>query len=112
MTREDLLGIIERSDYCPRKPCGLPEAEGNTGECCKKCAEEALADYECNIKTRRITKETACEVLVDSFVLVCLNCFFDDYRDNGHNEIEDYCDNVCEKRRAFDMAIKSLRGAI
>lgn len=112
MTKERLIEIIAKSDYCPRISCNLPEAEGNTGECCKKCAEEVLADYECNIKIRQITKEKACEVLEDSFVLVCQTCTFDDYRDNGHNEIEDYCDNVCEKGRAFDMAIKSLRGAI
>lgn len=49
MTRDELIEIIDESGKawsCPEKGCDKPEKEGNTGECCCKCAEEQLARYE------------------------------------------------------------------
>lgn len=49
MTREQLIKSIYDNDElwsCPGHPCDLPEEEGNTGECCMKCAEKQLWEYE------------------------------------------------------------------
>lgn len=53
MTREQLIKAIYDNDEqwsCPDNPCDKPEEEGNTGECCMKCAEEQLAWYEQKIR--------------------------------------------------------------
>lgn len=53
MTREELIQIICNSNLpvtCPEYQCPMPEEEGNTGECCLKCAEKQLAEYEKKIK--------------------------------------------------------------
>ena len=50
MTREDLISAIYNDINnwsCPNPDCcGSPEEEGNTGECCLKCAERLLFEYE------------------------------------------------------------------
>lgn len=50
MSREELINIIfDNTDIatCPEyNCCGKPEEEGNTGECCLKCADKQLKEYE------------------------------------------------------------------
>lgn len=49
MNRNELIQVIYNdtsSATCPGCNCDKPEQEGNTGECCMKCAEEQLAEYE------------------------------------------------------------------
>lgn len=51
MTRENLIEAISECDKgwsCPSPStgCDLPEYEGNTGDCCRKCAERLLDEYE------------------------------------------------------------------
>lgn len=49
MTREELIKAIydnEDTSNCPEYSCDMPEKEGNTGECCLKCAEKQLKAYE------------------------------------------------------------------
>lgn len=53
MTRKELIKAIYDVDdgwSCPDNPCDLPEEEGNTGECCWKCAEKQLAKYEAKVR--------------------------------------------------------------
>ena len=76
MTRNELVKVIFDSSYCPNSPCGLPEAEGNTGECCLKCANDVLKEYEQTIRNKaideciRLTEETVwkdADMLADMF---------------------------------------------
>lgn len=49
MTRKQLVKAIHDSKdgwSCPKHPCDFPEKENNTGDCCWKCAEKQLAEYE------------------------------------------------------------------
>lgn len=49
MTREELIKAINDNEErwsCPSYNCDKPEEEGNSGECCLKCAEQQLAEYE------------------------------------------------------------------
>ena len=53
MTREQLIKAIydnEDAWSCPEHTCDMPEKEGNTGECCLKCAEKQLKAYEDKIR--------------------------------------------------------------
>lgn len=53
MTRKELIKAIYNSTdlwSCPADPCDFPEEEGNTGDCCLKCAEKQLAEYEANVR--------------------------------------------------------------
>lgn len=53
MTRDELIWIIfnDTSRYsCPEYSCNMPEEEGNTGECCRRCAERQIAKYEEDIR--------------------------------------------------------------
>lgn len=59
MTRKDLIEIISNDTSCfscPEYSCDMPEEEGNTGECCRRCAEKQLAEYEGNILVRDTPK--------------------------------------------------------
>lgn len=60
MTREQLIVAIwdnEDAWSCPKYNCDEPEEEGNTGECCKKCAENQLVDYEQQIRSEIVDEE-------------------------------------------------------
>lgn len=49
MTRQELIKAINDNEErwsCPAYNCDKPEEEGNSGECCLKCAEQQLAEYE------------------------------------------------------------------
>lgn len=51
MTREELIKAIYKDmELCPDRPCDLPEKEGNTGDCCCKCAERQLTEYEAKVR--------------------------------------------------------------
>lgn len=57
MTRDELIKAIYDSDEawsCLDCPCDLPEEEGNTGDCCLKCAEKQLAQYEAKVRAETI----------------------------------------------------------
>lgn len=57
MNREDLIDAIFNSTEtwaCPEYICDMPEEEGNTGECCLKCAEKLLAGYDAKIRADAI----------------------------------------------------------
>lgn len=52
--RSQIVGAIYESDICPVRGCDKPEEEGNTGACCKACAEEILARYEGDVEYEAI----------------------------------------------------------
>lgn len=57
MTREQLIKTIDENEdawSCPEYACDMPEKEGNTGECCLKCAEKQLKAYEDKIRAEAI----------------------------------------------------------
>jgi len=59
MTRENIIQAIfdnENNWSCPEYSCDKPEEEGNTGECCLKCAEKMLEEYEKHIKLDAIER--------------------------------------------------------
>lgn len=59
MTRDELIEIIfndKSNNSCPEYSCDMPEEEGNTGECCRRCAEKQLAEYEGKILARDTPK--------------------------------------------------------
>lgn len=71
MTRKELIkAIYDSTDLwaCPNDPCDFPEEEGNTGDCCLKCAEKQLAEYEAKI--------------IIEFLTFCRE-HADEYDDNG-----------------------------
>lgn len=65
MTRDELIEIISNDTSCfscPDYHCDMPEEEGNTGECCRRCAEKQLAEYEEYIRAderKRFAKQLA-----------------------------------------------------
>lgn len=64
MTRDELIEIIfnDTSNHsCPEYSCDMPEEEGNTGECCRRCAEKQLAEYEGKILARDTPKKPQIE---------------------------------------------------
>ena len=69
MTRKELIkAIYDSTDMwaCPDHPCDFPEEEGNTGECCWKCAEKQLAEHEAKIRAN-VIKEYMTMAMVDFF---------------------------------------------
>lgn len=57
MTRKELINAINSNEdawSCPEYYCDMPELEGNAGECCLKCAEKQLKDYEDEIRAAAI----------------------------------------------------------
>lgn len=54
--REIILHCLkEDTDVtCRKSPCGKPEQEGNTGECCDKCALGILEEYEREVRSKAI----------------------------------------------------------
>lgn len=57
MTREQLIKAIDENEdvwSCPEYYCDMPEKEGNTGECCLRCAEKQLKVYEDKIRVEVI----------------------------------------------------------
>lgn len=57
MTRDELIKAINDNDErwsCPEYSCDKPEEEGNTGECCLKCAESQLDQYEQEIRKEAV----------------------------------------------------------
>lgn len=54
--REIILHCLkENTDVtCRKSPCDKPEQEGNTGECCDKCALGILEEYEREVRSKAI----------------------------------------------------------
>lgn len=54
--REIILHCLkENTDVtCRKYSCDKPEQEGNTGECCDKCALRILEEYEREVKSKAI----------------------------------------------------------
>lgn len=54
--REIILHCLkENTDVtCRKSPCDKPEQEGNTGECCDKCALGILEEYEREMRSKAI----------------------------------------------------------
>lgn len=55
MTREELIKAINDNEErwsCPEYSCDKPDEEDNTGECCLKCAEKQLSEYEKQIREK------------------------------------------------------------
>lgn len=71
MTRNELIKAIydSKDDWsCPDHPCDLPEEEGNVGECCLRCAEKQLAEYEAKIRAEAIIEFlTFCREHADAY---------------------------------------------
>lgn len=64
--RDNIIKAIfdnENNWSCPEYRCDMPEKEGNTGECCLKCAEKILKEYENKIKTD----------VIDEYIDIVLN---------------------------------------
>lgn len=81
MTREELIEAIwdnEDAWSCPKYNCDEPEEEGNTGECCKKCAENLLIEYEKQIRAEVIAEVKKKIAFEEKWLIRAIN------EDKGH----------------------------
>ena len=81
MTREELLAMIYEDNTvrsCPTEEvrCGLEDAEINTQEYCRNCAETLLTEYENKIKADERAK------VIDDFTIKLENAIQEDVDDN------------------------------
>lgn len=92
MTREQLIKAIDENEdawSCPEYACNMPEEEGNTGECCRMCAEKQLKAYEDRIKeeaSRDFLFWLWCERKIDRNIWETLDDYIDEWLKEQNNE--------------------------
>lgn len=97
MTRKQLIKAINDNEEewsCPEYSCNMPDEEGNTGECCWKCAEKQLKKYEDKIRADAI----------DDYTEWLRKAHADFHEDYAEDIKSDYLDSLKEKQRICDIA--------